>query len=176
MRLSLASRPMTAFPYCRRVGFRIALFEACSTFNRVMARMVAEPPKTALLSECFRQYRYRYHPLRLLPAGATVAGRDSHPLGNGAFPRRTEISGLNCSSWSHVRLLSARETFSPYGAIFGAHHHIVDDSVAEKKMDPEVNPEPAKTEYVRNPASHSIRRCVPRARCRVLFHFARCNG
>ena len=28
-------------------------------------------------------------PLRLLPAGATVAGRDSHPLGHSAFPRRT---------------------------------------------------------------------------------------
>ena len=28
-------------------------------------------------------------PLRLLPAGATVAGRDSHPLGYSAFPRRT---------------------------------------------------------------------------------------
>ena len=29
-------------------------------------------------------------PLRLLPAGATVAGRDSHPLRNGALSRRTE--------------------------------------------------------------------------------------
>ena len=26
-----------------------------------------------------------FQPLRLLPAGATVAGRDSHPLKNGAF-------------------------------------------------------------------------------------------
>ncbi|MCY4587620.1 MAG: hypothetical protein OXB98_16410, partial [Bryobacterales bacterium] len=30
-----------------------------------------------------------HHPLRLLPAGATVAGRDSHPLRIGAFSRRT---------------------------------------------------------------------------------------
>ena len=35
-------------PINRRVGFRIARFEACSTFTRVPARMVAEPPKAAL--------------------------------------------------------------------------------------------------------------------------------
>ena len=34
-------------------------------------------------------------PLRLLPAGTTDAGWDSHPLRNRAFPRRTEICGLN---------------------------------------------------------------------------------
>ena len=47
-----------------------------------------------LPSECFGRYRYLHHPLRLLPAGATVAGRDSHPMGSGAFARRTEKSGL----------------------------------------------------------------------------------
>ena len=47
-----------------------------------------------LPSECFGRYRYLHHPLRLLPAGATVAGRDSHPLGSGAFARRTEKCGL----------------------------------------------------------------------------------
>ena len=36
-------------------------------------------------SECFNRGRYLPQPLRLLPAGATVAGRDSHPLGKGAF-------------------------------------------------------------------------------------------
>ena len=72
-----------------RVGFRVTRFEACSAFTCVAARMVAEPPKAALLSECFRRRRYLHHPLRLLPAGATVAGRDSHPLREGAFPRRT---------------------------------------------------------------------------------------
>ncbi len=40
-------------------------------------------------SECFSRSRYLLQPLRLLPAGATVAGRDSHPPGNGALPRRT---------------------------------------------------------------------------------------
>ena len=61
--------------------------------------MLAEPPKAALLSESFRQYRYLYHLPRLLPAGATVAGRGSHPLGIGAFPRRTEIYGLASWKW-----------------------------------------------------------------------------
>ena len=35
-------------PKFRRVGFRIIRFEACSTFTRVPARMVAEPPSAAL--------------------------------------------------------------------------------------------------------------------------------
>ena len=32
-----------------------------------------------------------HDPLRLLPAGASVARRDSHPQGESAFPRRTGI-------------------------------------------------------------------------------------
>ncbi len=40
-------------------------------------------------SECFGRCCYLHHPLRLLPTGATVAGRDSHPLRIGAFSRRT---------------------------------------------------------------------------------------
>ena len=42
-------------------------------------------PWRPVAPECFRRCRYLHHPLRLLPAGATVAGRDSHPLKNGAF-------------------------------------------------------------------------------------------
>ena len=42
-------------------------------------------PWRPVASECFRRCRYLHHPLRLLPAGTTVAGRDSHPLKNGAF-------------------------------------------------------------------------------------------
>ena len=37
-------------------------------------------PWRPVTSKCFRRRRYLRHPLRLLPAGATVAGRDSHPL------------------------------------------------------------------------------------------------
>ena len=47
VRASLASRPVPAFPVIRRVGLRIARFEACSTFTRVAARMVAKPPRAA---------------------------------------------------------------------------------------------------------------------------------
>ena len=52
-------------------------------------------PRQPVPSECFRPCRCLHRPLRLLPAGATVAGRDSHPLGDGAFPRHTV---------SHVRV------------------------------------------------------------------------
>ena len=40
--------------------------------------------------KCFSRSRYLLQPLRLLPAGATVAWRGSHPPRDGAFPRRTE--------------------------------------------------------------------------------------
>ena len=58
-------------------------------FTGVAARMVAKPPLAARCVGVLQTSRYLHHPLRLLPAGATVAGRDSHPLKNGAFPRRT---------------------------------------------------------------------------------------
>ena len=45
-------------------------------------------------SKCFRLCLYLHNPLRLLPAGATVAGRDSHPLWGGAFSRRTIVLGI----------------------------------------------------------------------------------
>ena len=45
-------------PVSRRVDFRNNRFEACSAFTRVPACMVAEPPKAALLPECFSPYRY----------------------------------------------------------------------------------------------------------------------
>ena len=77
-----------------QVGFRIALFEACSAFTsryglhlRQVAYQRPSTPKasTALLPPPL---------LRLLPAGATLTGRVSHPLKIAAFPRRTETDGL----------------------------------------------------------------------------------
>ena len=57
---------------------------------RVAACVLAESPTgDPSSSDCFSAIRYLPAPLRLLPAGATVAGRDSHPLGHSAFPRRT---------------------------------------------------------------------------------------
>ena len=76
-------------PDYRRVGFRVKRFEACSAFTRVPACMVAEPPRAALLPECFNPCRYLHEPLWPLPAGTTVAGWGSHPPGKRAFPRRT---------------------------------------------------------------------------------------
>ena len=88
--------PWGPSPYCGRVGFRIRRSEACSALTRVAARMVAEPPNGGpLSSECFRRCRCLHRPLRLLPAGATVAGRDSHPLRNGTFARHT--TNLMCN-------------------------------------------------------------------------------
>ena len=88
---SISGSISARFASARRVeDFRNVLFGACSAFTRVAARMVAEPPKAARLhrsasghvvasitrSDCFRLERQ-------------LAGRGLHPLGNGAFPRRT---------------------------------------------------------------------------------------
>ena len=93
---------------------------------RVAARMVADPPKGAFYLECFEQCRYLHHPLQLLPAGATVAGRDLHPLGNGAFPRRTRTvwlpwRGDNGHDGSDCRMLSATQ-LPAYMAISASLH------------------------------------------------------
>ena len=79
MRRSLSGRWRPS-PSEWRVSFRACSFGVCSAFTRAAARMVAEPPKAALLSERFFRRRRLHHPLRLLPAGTTVSGRDSHPL------------------------------------------------------------------------------------------------
>ena len=44
--------------------------------------------------ECFSPCRYLHGPPWLLPTGATVVGRGSHPPEEGAFPRRTVKDGL----------------------------------------------------------------------------------
>ena len=73
----------SALPVSRPAQRSPKLRPACS-LNR---------PWRPFSSECFRRRRYLLRPLRLLPAGATVAGRDSHPLRDGAFARRTAKSG-----------------------------------------------------------------------------------
>jgi len=78
-------------PNLRRVGSRIALFEACSAFTRVPACLLAKPPNGGPLTpECFRLHRYIRKPLWLLPTEATRVGWDLNPLGQRAFPRRTD--------------------------------------------------------------------------------------
>ena len=51
-------------------------------------------PRGGFLLKCFSPVRYLLEPLQVLPAGATVAGRDSHPLETTRLSRRTEKSGL----------------------------------------------------------------------------------
>ncbi len=47
--VTLSFRPAAGLPpNYERVGSRVKCFEACSAFTRVLARMVAEPPKAAL--------------------------------------------------------------------------------------------------------------------------------
>ena len=82
--------PSSAFPISQVGRPRIARFEACSTFTRVPAACSLNRPKRPFVTRCFRPYRCLHDPPWLLPTGATVVGRVSHPLEEGAFPWRTE--------------------------------------------------------------------------------------
>ena len=66
----------------------ISFFEACSAFTHFTACTFAKfltEPSTPEASAASLPPRL----LQLLPAGAKVAGRASHPLENSAFARRT---------------------------------------------------------------------------------------
>ena len=51
-------------------------------------------PRRPFSPECFSPCRYLHGPPWLLPTGATVVGRGSHPPEEGAFSRRTVKDGL----------------------------------------------------------------------------------
>src|SRR5205807_1719673 len=68
----LGQRPS---PLCGRVGSHIVLFEACSAFTQVTACLLAEPLKRSFPSKASTSL-LPPSPLRLLPAGTTVAGWD----------------------------------------------------------------------------------------------------
>ncbi len=51
-------------------------------------------PRRPVSSECFKPCRYLHRPLRLLPAGATVAGRVSQPAKGWRLARRTRAKLL----------------------------------------------------------------------------------
>ena len=87
--LKLRPRPSPSLCW---VGSHIVLFEACSAFTHVTACLLAESPKRPSPSKA-PAVSLPSPPLRLLPAGATVAGWDLHPLKNHAFhgaQRRTK--------------------------------------------------------------------------------------
>ena len=50
MLVSIASPLVPPSPNDRRVGIRIATFEACSGFTRVTARRIAQPPKVTFVT------------------------------------------------------------------------------------------------------------------------------
>ena len=103
-------------PYSGRVGFRITRFEACAAFTSLRPAWSLNRPGRPLSSECFSRCRYLHRPLRLLPAGATVAGRDSHPLRNGAFhgaPERPVKGSGDTALWLATSIVPMHETENP---------------------------------------------------------------
>ena len=78
-----------------RGGSASALHVSGPARRSLVLRLAGSPsrPWRPVASECFRRCRYLHHPLRLLPAGATVAGRDSHPLKNGALHGARKMHG-----------------------------------------------------------------------------------
>ena len=78
----------------RRVGSCITLFGACSAFTArygLYARQVPYRPSTPEASAASTHPR----PFRLLPAGTTVAGWESHPPRELAVPRHTDTCNLS---------------------------------------------------------------------------------
>ena len=90
MPASLASRPVAAFPVEQAGRLPHYWFRGLHSVQNLAARMVTEPPKATLWRRSASDDVVTSTiALRLLPAGATVAGRDSHPLRSSAFSRRT---------------------------------------------------------------------------------------
>ena len=105
LRPSPSSMRAAASTPAERVGACVARFPTRSSLPRVAGgsastSQVSGPARRSLTlrpawslsrqggplaSKCFSRCRCLHRPLRLLPAGATVAGRDSHPLRDGAF-------------------------------------------------------------------------------------------
>jgi hypothetical protein len=80
-RFSVGSAP--TLPVSRPAQRSLTLRPACSL-----------TPRGGFLLKCFSPVRYLLEPPQVLPAGATVAGRDSHPLETTRLSRRTEKCGL----------------------------------------------------------------------------------
>ena len=90
-----SSRPAAGpSPNLRRVGPRIARFEACSAFTRVTGCVLAKSPKATLYTEGFGCFvASTTAPIAAGRSDRCPAGT-STPLKTGAFARRTEECGL----------------------------------------------------------------------------------
>ena len=84
-------------PKFRRVGSRDWSFGACTVFAYAPARMVAELLMQPFSPECFSPCRCLHKPPWLLPTGASVVARGSHPPERSALPWRTEFFSLSRS-------------------------------------------------------------------------------
>ena len=83
------------------------LFEACSAFTQVTACLLAESP-TRPFSPKASAILLPPSPLRLLPAGTTVAGRDLHPLKMHDFSRRTRMNSMKTNQFNGLIAVLAR--------------------------------------------------------------------
>jgi len=83
------------------VGSHVRFFEACSAFTHVTACLLAGPPVRPFPSEA-SAVSLPPLPLRLLPAGARVAGWEFHPLKIAALARRTRGRIYFITNWIFV--------------------------------------------------------------------------
>ncbi len=90
VRSSLASQPAVGLPLMTggsASALTVSRLARCSLAFRPAWSL--SRPRRPFSPGCFNPCRYLHEPPWLLPAGATAAGWDSHPLGKRAFPRRT---------------------------------------------------------------------------------------
>ena len=81
-------------PNPRRVSFRINVFGACSAFTARYGLLSRQATFMALSTRGSRRV-VTFTTTPVATGRSEIAGRGLHPLGNCAFPRRTERSHLN---------------------------------------------------------------------------------
>jgi hypothetical protein len=87
-------------PTYRRVGFRIPLFEACSTFTHVIACIFVKPPKVAL---CTRVLSSRFTPWAAAPittGWSDICRAGFAPAGRPCLCTAHGMSGGTSAVWS----------------------------------------------------------------------------
>ena len=113
--LRVSSSRRRPSPLLRRLGSHITLFEACSTFTRVTACVLADSPKGAFSWSASADLVTSFHRSKCYRQEQPVAGRGSHPLELTSLSRHTESSGLAEGASPRFRL-PANHRPSPNGA------------------------------------------------------------